>query len=116
MAPADLIFKALSDPLRLRILQFLRQPDAKCCSAEDKVCACDIEGLLGLSQPTISHHMKLLVQAGLVVAEKSGRWVYYRVDRETFATAAAFLTTFTGNSGAPPRGRAKPGLSPSSVN
>ena len=117
MTNADLIFKALSDPLRLRILQFLRRPDADCCSVEDKVCACDIEGLLGLSQPTISHHMKLLVQAGLVAAEKSGRWVYYRIDRDAFAAAAAFLTGFTAQAGdAPPADDAKANLSPSSVN
>jgi ArsR family transcriptional regulator len=114
--PTDLIFKALSDPLRLRILEFLRRPDAECCSTEDRVCACDIEGLLGLSQPTISHHMKLLVQAGLVVAEKSGRWVYYRVDRNAFAAAAAFLAGFTGDGTAPSTARAKPAISPSSVN
>ena len=88
------MFKALSDPLRLRILEFLRRPDAACCSTEDKVCACDLEGLLGLSQPTISHHMKLLVQAGLVTAEKSGRWVYYRIDREAFARASDYLAGF----------------------
>ena len=103
------LFKALGDPLRLRILEFLRRPDAACCSAEDKVCACDLEGLLGLSQSTVSHHMKLLVQAGLVVAEKSGRWVYYRVDRETFARASEYLAGFTGEGGVPLRpGEASP--------
>src|SRR5919205_738914 len=98
----DLVFKALSDPLRVRILEFLKRPEAECCSAKDKVCACDLEGLLGLSQPTISHHMKLLVQAGLVVAEKSGRFVYYRVARRTFAEASAYLAGFTGENGRSP--------------
>jgi ArsR family transcriptional regulator len=96
MKDADLLFKALADPLRIRILEFVRRPDADCCSIEDKVCACDIESLLGLSQPTISHHMKLLVQAGLVVPEKAGRFVYYRIDRETFALASRYLAGFTG--------------------
>ena len=116
MSEADVVFKALSDPLRLRILEFLRRPGAACCWAEDKVCACDIESLLGLSQPTISHHMKLLVQAGLVVAEKSGRWVYYRIDRDAFTAAASYLSGFTARAGhAKPRRRAKARLSPSSV-
>jgi ArsR family transcriptional regulator len=105
MDSIDLIFKALSDPLRVRILEFLRRPEAKCCSVEDKVCACDLEGLLGLSQPTISHHMKLLVQAGLVVGEKSGRWVYYRIDRPTFSRAADYLAGFTGEGGSVVPGR-----------
>lgn len=90
----DATFKALSDPVRLRILEYLRRPEATCCSTEDRVCACDLEGLLGLSQPTISHHMKLLVQSGLVTSEKSGRWVYYRIDRPAFAAAAAYLAGF----------------------
>lgn len=102
MERVDLLFKALSDPLRLRIVEFLRRPDAACCSVEDRVCACDLEGLLGLSQPTISHHMKLLVQAGLVVAEKSGRWVYYRIDRDRFAEAAEYLSGFAGDGGCRP--------------
>lgn len=111
MKHADLIFKALGDPLRVRIVEFLRHPDAQCCSFQDKVCACDVERLLGLSQPTISHHMKLLVQAGLVVAEKTGRWVYYRIDREAFAQAATYLAGFAGAGGAPP---AAAGASPES--
>ena len=117
MTASDQIFKALGDPLRLRILEFLHRPDAECCSVEDKVCACDIEGLLGLSQPTISHHMKLLVQAGLVIAEKSGRWVYYRIDRDAFAAAASYLSRFTAQAGdAKPARRPKASLARSSVN
>ena len=92
----DVVFRALGDPARLRILEFLKRPEAECCSAVDKVCACDFEGILGLSQPTISHHMKLLVQAGLVTAEKSGRWVYYGINRPAFAAASAFLAGFVG--------------------
>ena len=98
----DAVFKALSDPIRLRILEFLRRPDAECCSVEDRVCACDLEGLLGLSQPTVSHHMKILVQAGLVSSEKSGRWVYYRIDRPAFAAAIAYLAGFAGDEAATP--------------
>jgi ArsR family transcriptional regulator len=72
--------KALADPARLAIIEFLRAPRADCCSRGDGVCACDLEGVLELSQPTVSHHMKVLVTAGLVRAEKRGRWVYYELD------------------------------------
>jgi ArsR family transcriptional regulator len=96
MDQAEAIFKALSDPIRLRILALLNRPEAECCSDEDRVCACDLEKLIGLSQPTISHHMKILVQSGLVLAEKSGRWVYYRIHRAAFAEAIAYLGAFAG--------------------
>ena len=72
--------KALADPARLGIVTFLRSPRADCCSRGDGVCACDLEGVLDLSQPTVSHHMKVLVEAGLVRADRRGRWVYYELD------------------------------------
>ena len=90
----DFVFRALGDPARVRILEFLRRPDVECCSFVDKVCACDIETALGLSQATISHHMKCLQQAGLVTGEKNGRWMHYRLDRGAFARAAEWLTGF----------------------
>lgn len=90
-------FKALSDPARLRILEFLWRPDSACCSFEDKVCACDMENVLGLSQPAVSHHMKILVQAELVIAEKEGRWVYYRINRPRFCEVAQWLAPFGKN-------------------
>lgn len=98
MIETDLAFKALGDPLRLRILAFLQRPDADCCSHAAAVCACDLESLLGLSQPTISHHMKLLVRAGLVRAEKRGRWVHYSLNQETFRALAAVLLGYGGDS------------------
>ncbi|MEJ2289107.1 MAG: metalloregulator ArsR/SmtB family transcription factor [Deinococcales bacterium] len=76
--------KALADPARLRIVAFLRDPTPECCSRSDGVCACDLEGVLGLSQPTVSHHMRELVKAGLVRSEKRGRWVYYQLDHSAF--------------------------------
>ena len=54
------LFKALADPSRLKVLQLLSQPPANTCTAAGTVCACDLEGELGLSQPTVSHHMRLL--------------------------------------------------------
>ncbi|HEX6977997.1 MAG TPA: metalloregulator ArsR/SmtB family transcription factor [Alphaproteobacteria bacterium] len=100
------VFKALGDPARVRILEFLMRPDAECCSREDRVCACDIENMLGLSQPAVSHHMKILVQAGLVTAEKEGRWVYYRIHRRRFRELAQYLTRFTRSEA--PAGRSAP--------
>ena len=64
-------FAALADPVRLRLLSFI-------ASADDEVCACDLVEPSGRSQPTVSHHMKILVDAGLVTREKRGLWVWYR--------------------------------------
>lgn len=86
--------KALADPVRLSILEFLLEPVQSCCSREDGVCACDLEGFLGLSQPTVSHHMKLLVQASFVRAEKRGRWVFYSLLPEAFAAVQGALARF----------------------
>lgn len=94
MSHPDRIFKALSDPARLKILQFLQRPDAACCVLEGCVCACDVERVLGVSQATVSHHMKLLVDAGLVRAEKRGRWMLYSIDGAAFAGVVDWLTPF----------------------
>jgi ArsR family transcriptional regulator len=83
--------KALADPVRIQILDFLLDPIQSCCAQDDGVCACDFESFLGLSQPTISHHMKILVQAGFVTGEKRGRWVYYDLDSQAFAELSHHL-------------------------
>ena len=93
MSP-DRVFKALSDPIRIKILQFLRKPQGVCCVLEGVVCACDIERLLDVSQATVSHHMKLLVDAGLVRAQKQGRWMLYQIDAEAFSSAMTWLSPF----------------------
>jgi len=69
---------AVSDPTRRRILQLLKQRG--CCSIGKStgLCACDVESRMKLSQPTISHHMRVLTGAGLVAAEKHGQWMWYR--------------------------------------
>lgn len=71
--------KALADPVRLSILEFLWGPAAEEFRDDEDggICAKDIEGFLGVSQPTVSYHMKILVGAGLVRAEKRGQKVYY---------------------------------------
>jgi ArsR family transcriptional regulator len=73
-AEAELLatsFAALSDPVRLRLLSFIT-------SVDGEVCACDLVEPSGRSQPTVSHHMKILVDAELVTREKRGLWVWYR--------------------------------------
>lgn len=86
--------KALADPHRLTILEFLLEPIQSCCSRDEGVCACDLETFLGLSQPAVSHHMKLLVQAGFVRAQKRGKWVYYDLDPTRFAALRAALARY----------------------
>jgi ArsR family transcriptional regulator len=66
-------FAALADPIRLRLLSCVASAKG------DEVCACDLLEPSGRSQPTVSHHMKILVDAGLVTREKRGLWVWYRV-------------------------------------
>jgi len=69
-------FAALADPVRLRLLSFI----ASC--GEQEVCACNLTEPAGRSQPTVSHHMKILFEAGLVEREKRGLWVWYRIAPE----------------------------------
>ena len=64
---------ALADPVRLQILSMIA------ASAGGEVCACDFVGPIGKSQPTVSHHLKVLAEAGLVNGDKRGRWVWYRL-------------------------------------
>ena len=65
-------FAVLSDPVRLRLLSLLASAPA------GEACVCELVEPLARSQPTVSHHLKLLVEAGLIVGEKRGRWVWYR--------------------------------------
>jgi ArsR family transcriptional regulator len=87
-----LVFKALGDPTRLKILDLLRARGKSCCGliARDErgLCACDVEQAIGLSQAAISHHMGLLRRAGLVEAEKRGRWIFYRRNEAALAGVA----------------------------
>lgn len=87
--------KVLADPVRFRALQFLLEPTASCCSQGDGVCGCDFEPVLGLAQPTVSHHLKQLVEVGLVRAEKRGRWTYYELVPAAFRELCAALSPFT---------------------
>ncbi len=70
----SVVLKALADPARLRLVSLLQaQPG-------NEACVCHLTEPLGLSQPTVSHHLKVLLQAGLVEREQRGSWAYYRVD------------------------------------
>ena len=86
------IFKALGDPTRVKILAMLKARGKSCCGLiarnEPGLCACDIERAVGLSQAAVSHHMGLLRRAGLVEAEKRGRWIYYRRSEAALARLA----------------------------
>jgi len=64
--------KALAEPNRLRLMSLVL------ASPDQQACICDLVGPVGLSQPTVSHHMKVLVEAGLLTREKRGRWAYFR--------------------------------------
>jgi ArsR family transcriptional regulator, arsenate/arsenite/antimonite-responsive transcriptional repressor len=66
-------FAALADPVRLRLLSLLASAPA------GEACVCELVEPLGRSQPTVSHHLKILADAGLIAGEKRGRWVWYRV-------------------------------------
>jgi len=76
--------KALSHPVRLQIVGLLNRANAE-------VCVCDIESHFMLKQPTISHHLKILRQAGLIACEQRGLWVYYRVVEEGLVTLCGQL-------------------------
>jgi ArsR family transcriptional regulator, arsenate/arsenite/antimonite-responsive transcriptional repressor len=90
------ILRALADPVRWKALTFLREPGESTCSQGDQgVCACDLEHVLGVSQPTVSHHMKQLVDVGLVRAERRSRWVFYELDVEAFDALREEFARFT---------------------
>src|SRR5690554_6607113 len=91
METSPLPLRLLGDPTRWRIVEFLARPIQSCCSRDDGVCGCDLEAFLGLTQATVSHHMKQLVEAGLVSAERRGRWVYYELQPQAFRALAARL-------------------------
>ncbi|MFE7114658.1 ArsR/SmtB family transcription factor [Streptomyces sp. NPDC057654] len=84
------VFKALGDPVRLRLLSMIAS------RAGGEICVCDLTPAFDLSQPTISHHLKLLRQAGLIDSERRGTWVYYRPLPQTTDRLAALLTRPAG--------------------
>jgi ArsR family transcriptional regulator, arsenate/arsenite/antimonite-responsive transcriptional repressor len=76
------VFRALADAARVKIVNVL-------ATQGDEVCVCDLTEPLGLSQPTVSHHMKKLLDAGLVEREQRGKWAYFTLNAEALKTLAA---------------------------
>jgi ArsR family transcriptional regulator len=77
--------KALADPTRLRLLSILLASEGM------EACTCDLTGPLGLTQPTVTHHLKRLAGAGLVVGERRGTWTHYRVVPDALAGLASVI-------------------------
>lgn len=78
------LFKALADPARVRIVNLL-------ATSDEPVCVCELIPPLGLSQPTVSHHLKKLTSAGLLQREQRGVWAYYSLDQDALARVRALL-------------------------
>jgi ArsR family transcriptional regulator len=78
------IFGALSDPIRLRMLSLI--------ASSSEVCSCSLEEPLGKSQPTVSHHTRILCEAGLIVGEKRGRWMWWSVVPERLNVVSRILS------------------------
>lgn len=79
------VFKALGDPTRMRLLSLIARGEG------GEACICDLTDPVGLSQGTVSHHMKLLAEAGLVTREQRGKWAYYAITDGALDAAAAAL-------------------------
>lgn len=82
------LFKALSDTNRLMIVEML--------SCEE-LCACNILEKFNITQPTLSHHMKMLCECGLVTGRKQGKWMYYSLNQETVQVFKTFMCSITSN-------------------
>jgi ArsR family transcriptional regulator, arsenate/arsenite/antimonite-responsive transcriptional repressor len=81
-----LVFKALGDPVRLRLVSLIGAREG------GEVCVCDLTSAFDLSQPTISHHLKVLREAGLIDSERRGTWVYYRLVPAALERMAGLLS------------------------
>lgn len=79
------VFGALSDPVRLRLFDLVRR------AGSDGICSCDLVEPLDRSQPTISHHLKVLREAGLVESRKEGTWVWYSVTADAMDSVSRFV-------------------------
>ncbi|MCI2416117.1 metalloregulator ArsR/SmtB family transcription factor [Saccharopolyspora sp. K220] len=80
------VFKAIGEPVRLRLLSLIAS------HAGGEACVCDLTGAFELSGPTISHHLKVLREAGVIEGERRGTWIYYRVRPETLRLVSDALS------------------------
>jgi ArsR family transcriptional regulator len=78
-------FKALADPTRLRLISLVAAHEGA------EACVCELTDPVGLSQPTVSHHLKILVDAGILIREQRGKWAYYRLVPDTLADMASMI-------------------------
>ena len=83
------LFRALADPARVRIVNMLATSDGA-------VCACELTAPLGLSQPTVSHHLKKLTDAGLLEREQRGKWAFFSIQRDALERVAALADVTEG--------------------
>ncbi len=79
------LLKALGDPVRLRLMSLI--------ASADEACVCDLTTPFSVSQPTISHHLRVLREAGLVDSERRGTWVYYRARRDALDSLGSLFTS-----------------------
>ncbi len=82
--PYAALFKALADPTRVEIVALLAE-------AREPLCACDIEGHFELAQATVSHHLKILREAGVLTSERHGTWIYYSLEPTALERLREFL-------------------------
>jgi len=86
------VLKVVADPVRLRLLHHIA------AAPDTTVCACHLPAALGIAQPTLSHHLKRLVEVGLVTREQRGRWAHYRLNREAMGRLTDALAGVTAGS------------------
>jgi ArsR family transcriptional regulator len=79
------LFKAVADPMRLRLLSLIA------CHDGGETCVCDLTGAFDVTAPTVSYHLRILREAGLISADRRGTWVYYRVNPDVMARMSAVL-------------------------
>ena len=84
------VFKALGDPVRLRLVSLIGARQG------GEICVCDLTAAFDLTQPTISHHLRVLREAGIIDSERRGTWVYYRVVPAALARMASLLAPPAG--------------------
>lgn len=80
-----MLLKAIADPTRLQLVSFIQ------ASNNAEACVCNLTEPLGLSQPTVSHHLKVLTEAGIIIREKRGTWAWYTVNQERWQQLAPLL-------------------------